>query len=58
MIELDDIIAVLEELRHSKEQLALNPQDVPNKQYLNLGVAIGVKNAIQKLQNHYGREVY
>ena len=56
MIELDDVIAVLKELQHSKEQMALQPHEQVNKQYTQLGIAIGVKNAIQKLQNHYGRE--
>lgn len=55
---LEDVIAVLEELERDKEKLALLPAEEALKQYTNLGVALGVKQAILKLQNHYGRESY
>ena len=58
IIEINEVIALLKELQHSKEQLALTPQGETNTQYFNLGTVQGVKAAISKLENHYGREQY
>ena len=50
MMELEDVIKLLGETHDHMVQQALRPHAETNKQYLNLGIAEGVKMAIKKLQ--------
>lgn len=57
-VSLEDVIALLNELLEQSKTAALVPQPEVNKQYTLLGVHEGVKRAVQKIENHYGRERY
>ena len=58
VMDLEDVIGVLNELLVHKQQAALTPQESIHKQYVNLGVAEGVKMAVKKLETLQHREAY